>query len=592
MPTTHQIFQLGSHRTHVCGEINSCEDGTVVCLEGWVWRLRELGGVNFFELRDRYGTVQCKLDTKGNFHRFDVLRVYGKVKPRPKEAVRDKRDVNEVVVERFEVLNATQPLPFSMDEPSLENTRLKYRYLDIRNPEMWKRLELRSRVYHFTRNFFQERNFLEVETPVLYKSTPEGARDYLVPSRLYPGHFYALPQSPQTLKQLLMIGGVDRYFQIVRCFRDEDLRSNRQPEFTQLDVECAFVSEKEIISLIQTYLVGLLRHFNCELKGEQVPKILYADAMNQYGTDAPDLRYPDVKFKSVRSVFDAFPFAPFESLLKQKGSDVVCLAYLFGGEPPSRSVLAKLEDTVKAAGAEGLLWIVQTSPSDENFKSNAKKYFTREVRDALSQKVGDFGVAFILGRGGRQFEWMHILRKAFIEVFQIKPEVPYALCWVTPFPLFVEHEDGGITYNHHPFTSPTEEWMEKMIARTLSHEELLSIPARAYDIVLNGQEVGGGSIRIHRPDLQRKMFEILGLSKAEIDTQFGFFLEALGYGAPPHGGIALGMDRLVSLMGGSEVIRDYIAFPKTQNAQCLMSETPSQVDPAQLEELGIVLKSK
>jgi aspartyl-tRNA synthetase len=588
--TINAVFKLGHFRSHVCGEVQSLEPGSEVCLEGWVWRLRELGGVTFIDLRDRFGTVQCKVEDKAAVHRFDVIRIRGSVQSKPQEAMRDASDKNEVVASSVEIVSATKPLPFSMDEEALETTRLKHRYLDIRNPEMWRKLKLKSDVYHFTRSFFQDRQFLEVETPMLYKSTPEGARDFLVPSRMYPGQFYALPQSPQTLKQLLMVGGIDRYFQIVKCFRDEDLRRDRQPEFTQLDVECSFVNDAEVISLISNYFLSLLDYFGYTLKNKTIPQISFNDAMSKYGTDAPDLRYPDLTYKSLRSVFEQFPFTPFETLLKEKRSDVTCLSFILEGEPPSRSVLSKLEEKVKKAGAGGLLWIVQSSAQDETFKSNAKKYFTQAVRTALTEKTGDFTVGFVLAGGPERFGWMHELRRSVIDQFKMKPVASHALCWVTPCPVFIK-TDQGITYNHHPFTSPYGDWIDKILKSKLSEDELLDIPAQAYDIVMNGSEVGGGSIRIHQPELQQRVFEALGLSPEEVKEKFGFLIEALGYGAPPHGGIALGMDRIVSVMDGGEAIRDYIAFPKTQNGQCLMSQAPSDVHGDQLKELGIHLKT-
>lgn len=601
MPTQdifNKVFKLGTHRTHVCADINQLTGSDEVCLEGWVWRLREMGGLTFFELRDRYGAVQCVSEAKleVNLHRFDVVRVNGLVRPRPKDAVRDESQRNEVVVSAVKVLNATQPLPYSMDEAgALENTKLKYRYLDIRNPQMWRRLKFRSDVYAFTRDFFHQRDFLEIETPVLYKSTPEGARDFLVPSRLYQGQFYALPQSPQTLKQLLMIGGVDRYFQIVKCFRDEDLRKNRQPEFTQLDIECAFVSEEEVMDLMESFATTLLTHFKCELPSGRLPRITYHDAMNRYGTDAPDLRYTQLQFKSLKPIFEKHPFEPFKSLLAHADADVVCVCVPKAvlTEAPSRSVLSKLEAAVKEAGAGGMLWVIPEGESSDQVKSNAKKYFTPEVLADLSTTCGEFGAAFILAGDKHRFAYMHVLRMALIETLKIQSEVPYALCWVHNFPMFVEHEDFGVSYNHHPFTSPTKDAIEKMMSgQSLTKEDILSIPARAYDLVLNGQEIGGGSIRIHQPDVQLKVFQMLNISEEDIKEMFGFFLEALGYGAPPHGGIALGMDRLVAVMDGSETIRDYIAFPKTQNAQCLMSNAPSEVHSEQLTELGIQIAKK
>ncbi len=538
-----------------------------------------LGGVTFFELMDRFGVVQCVSEELLDLHKHDVVHVKGTVQLKPEDAKRSDKDPIEIHVLSLEALNKTAPLPLSTDEGKAhEQTRLKYRYLDLRRPEMWRRLTLKSKVYQFTRQFFADRDFLEVETPVLYKSTPEGARDYLVPSRLYKGQFYALPQSPQMLKQLLMISGVDRYMQIVRCFRDEDLRQNRQPEFTQLDLECAFVDEAEIMSLMGQYVSALFEKFECPLAG--ISQLTFNEAMAQYGSDCPDLRYQSLKFHSIRDACKTVDFPPFQNVMSSPDGDVTSLC--LKGTPPSRSVLSKIEQAVKDLGAGGLIWVVREG---EALKSNAKKVMTPEIIEAMAIECPDFNLGFVLAGDKQRYAWMDGLRRCVIEHLRCEPESEYAACWVTDFPLFGEASDGGIMPMHHPFTSPCVSTLQAFDEGASSSLGLLNLSARAYDIVINGQEVGGGSIRIHEAALQRRIFEMLGLSAEEIEEKFGFFLEALSYGAPPHGGIALGMDRLVCVMDGNDAIRDYIAFPKTQNAQCLMSGAPSSVPEAQMKEL-------
>jgi aspartyl-tRNA synthetase len=585
------VFPLGSYRSHVCGDVHTLENGTQVTLAGWVDRLRQLGGVTFLDLMDRYGKVQCVLGAEGGLpqvSRFDVVQVTGIIYEKRKKNPDDLGSLKEVQCAQIKVLSATRPLPFSMDKESTsEQTRLTYRYLDLRRPDMWRRFQLRSEINEFTRTYFTQKQFLEIETPILYKSTPEGARDFLVPSRLYPGQFYALPQSPQILKQLLMISGMDRYMQIVRCFRDEDLRQNRQPEFTQLDLECAFVTQKDVMDLVEGYIFSLFRQLGKTLSPTKLPRLSYAHAMEIYGCDRPDLRFEDLKYVSIKSLFQQNSFQPFESLMNQPYVDVACLGIPASvlKEVPSRSLLGKWEQVVRDAGMKGLLWVLE---SGNEIRGSAKGYFTDEVMRQLHTLVGKQAVYLILAGEVERFAAMDGLRKAVIESLQIRPSSEFEGCWVVDFPLFGKTEEGQLAANHHPFTSPDPVHVHTLLAQDVTQDALLRVRAQAYDLVINGEEIGGGSIRVHEPDLQRRMFEVLGLTSEEIQQKFGFMIEALGYGAPPHGGIALGMDRLVALLDGHEVIRDYIAFPKTQNAQCLMSGAPSPVSQDQLEELGLI----
>jgi len=578
-------------RTHRCGVMRKEHIGQTVVLKGWLATRRDHGGVIFVDLRDHTGVVQVvfKPDVNPAAHQEAaplrsefVVAVRGKVAPREAGNVNPKLDTGdiEVLVDTLEILNPSKPPPFDLQEEVEERLRLKYRYLDLRRPAMQRSLRLRSQAARIIRNYFWEREFVEVETPVLTKATPEGARDYLVPSRVNPGTFYALPQSPQLYKQLLIMGGTDRYFQIVKCFRDEDLRGNRQPEFTQIDLELAFTEPEEIYPLID----GLMARLFKETLGVDVPlpipRMTYAQAMDEYGSDAPDLRF-GLKLVNLTPVVASSGFKVFADAAQAGG--IVKGIRVPGGAELSRKDLDDLTEFVKIYGAKGMAWVKRNA---DGWQSPIAKFFTpqqqAEMERLLELKTGDLAV-FCADSAKIVHDSLGNLRKEIARRQALADDKVFRFTWVTEFPMFeYDAENKRLAAMHHPFTAPVPEDLEQFAS-----SDPLKIRARAYDIVLNGVELGGGSIRSHRVDAQRRVFDLLGMTPEQYTEKFGFLLEALGFGAPPHGGIALGFDRMIMFLLGTQSIRDVIAFPKTQRAADLMMDAPAKVEDAQLRELGI-----
>lgn len=579
-------------RSSYCGQIPAPEgNGPAVVLNGWLRRRRDLGGIIFLELWDHTGVVQVVFNPElgGIYERAKSLRneyvlaIKGRVRKRPEGTDNPLMPTGdrEVVAEDFLLLSPARSLPFEISEADRvdENLRLRSRYLDLRRPLMQKNLRMRSEVAAFTRTFLSGEGFVEVETPMLTKSTPEGARDYLVPARVTPGRFFALPQSPQIFKQILMIGGMDRYFQIVRCFRDEDLRSDRQPEFTQIDLEMSFITEEEIITLMERYMKELFEWIMKTSLDTPFPRITWKDAVNRFGSDKPDLRIRS-EILDLDPVFSGCSFDAFRKVIKTGGA--VRGLHLPGGGSLSRREMADLETRARDLGADGL---APFTLKEGALKGPLVKFLSEDEQRSLIKAAGiNEGDALVVAAG----EWRktcEILGNIRLElggrVYPVE-EGKWAFLWVTEFPLLEwDNEDSRWTAVHHPFTSPN-----------LDDLDLLSgdpgkVRSRAYDLVLNGNEVGGGSIRIHDPAVQQRMFDVMAFTPERARERFGFLLDALASGTPPHGGIALGFDRLVMLLCGVHSIRDVIAFPKTQKAQCLMSGAPSDVDPGQLSDLHI-----
>ena len=577
-------------RTHRCGELRAEHAGETVALCGWVAHQRDHGGVLFVDLRDREGPVQVVIHpqeqpeahaTASRLRNESVIRIEGEVRPRPDGTVNPDLPTGEVEVAAsgIEVLSEADTPPFPVEDriQASEDLRLRHRYLDLRRPEMAEALRLRHRAFAVIHRFFDERGFVEVETPMLTRSTPEGARDFLVPSRLQPGEFYALPQSPQLFKQILMVAGLDRYYQIVRCFRDEDLRADRQPEFTQLDVEMSFVREEDVQSLIEEMLAAVWREtLDVEVK-TPFPRLPYAEAMRRYGSDKPDLRY-GMELADLSETFRGTGFRAFAGAL-DKGGVVKGLAAP-GAASWSRKDLDNLVVEAKGRGASGLVWIAFTG---DEVRSPVEKHLSSEEISSIRQATGagDGDLALLVADPEpRANTVLDGLRRLMADRLDLVREGEWAFTWITEPPLFEWSEDDGRWVSvHHPFTSPDGDDLSPETAK-----------ARAYDVVLNGWELGGGSIRIHRPDVQRKVFEALGFSAEEAQARFGFLLDAFRYGVPPHGGIAFGLDRLSMVLAGRDNIREVIAFPKTQSGADLLTGAPAEVDAIQLRDLGLQLR--
>jgi aspartyl-tRNA synthetase len=578
-------------RTHAAGELRAEHAGEEVTLCGWVQHRRDHGGVIFLDVRDREGVVQVVFhpaDAPEAYAAADrarpewVVRVTGAVRARPEGTVNPNLGTGEVEVAAttLEALSEAEPPPFPIEDriEADEITRLRYRYLDLRRPEMTRVLAVRHTVASTIRRYFDERGFREVETPVLTRSTPEGARDFLVPARLAPGSFYALPQSPQLFKQILMVAGQDRYYQVVKCFRDEAMRADRQPEFTQLDVEMSFVTEEDIHALMEPLMVELVKAVHGTEPATPFPRLSYADAMDRYGSDKPDMRYGDsMIITDLAGVFASTRFRAFSGAL-EAGNQVRGIVVRWG-DGWSRKDMDRLEEQAKGRGAAGLVWL--RFEADE-VRSPVAKFLSAEevdgVRAALGASEGD--VAFIVAdRPDRVAVALDGLRRDMAERFGLAKEGEWAFLWIVEPPLFEwNEEEERWDPVHHPFTSPATEDIDPATTK-----------ARAYDLVLNGFELGGGSIRIHRPDVQRRVFAEIGLTEEEAEEKFGFLLQAFRFGVPPHGGIALGLDRIAMLLAGKDNIREVVAFPKTQSGSDPLTGAPAAVDEAQLKELGIRL---
>ncbi len=582
-------------RTNYCGQLNLSHVGQKVVLMGWVDVRRDHGSLVFIDLRDREGIVQAVLDPNKNetsaaknLRGEFVLAIEGIVRARPEGMKNKKIKTGEVEVEaiRCEILNEAAVPPFQTDDKNVNETlRLKYRYLDLRSPRLTHHLVTRHKVAQLVRRFLSDEGFLEIETPILFKSTPEGARDYLVPSRVNQGSFYALPQSPQILKQLLMVSGYDKYFQIARCFRDEDLRADRQPEFSQIDMEMSFIDQEDIMQLNER----LLRCIWKEIKGIEVakiPRMTYQEAMDRYGIDKPDIRFA-MEIKDLKKAITGSGFKVFDDVLSRGG--IVRGIAVPGGASFSRGQFDKLTDLAKRAGAKGLVWL--KTEADGNVSSSVSKFFSpeklQEIFKTLGASAGDCALV-VADDFDTACAALSTLRLHLGKELNLIDTSKDQFLWVVDFPAFeYSPDDKRWVSRHHPFTSPKDEFAQDLIdGNESSYGKML---AKAYDLVCNGYEMGGGSIRIYRTELQQAMFRLLGMNKEEQEAKFGFLLEALQYGAPPHGGIAWGMDRLVMLLCGTDAIREVIAFPKTAKASCLMSECPSEVSRDQLVEVGVRL---
>lgn len=581
-------------RTHMCGVLTKENIGQEVTLDGWVASQRSLGGLIFVDLRDKTGITQIVFDETFDKDKFDlaqslgreyVIGVSGKVRERSSKNPDIPTGDIEILATDI-VLYAsseTPPIYIKDDDQVSMDLRLKYRYLDLRKQKMQRNLTFRHKVCKIARDYFDENGFTEVETPMLVRSTPEGARDYLVPSRVNHGMFYALPQSPQLFKQLLMVGGTDRYMQIVKCFRDEDLRADRQPEFTQIDLEMSFVDMDDILTMQEGFLKRVFKEMlDVDIK-TPLPRMQYWDAMNRYGSDKPDTRFGFElhKLNDIPAVKNS-EFKVFSNALSQ-GGDVRGICIDGGSKEYSRKKIDKLTEETKHYGAKGIVWI---RVEEGEFKSSVNKFFSqdelKEIADEFDAKTGDL-ILIVADQPKVVYDSLGFLRRHIADQMGLLDPHKYNLLWVVNFPMFEKNEDGEVTAMHHPFTHPRTEDIP------LLDTDPMHVGSDTYDIVLNGVEMGGGSIRIHDRDLQQKMFDILGITKEESERKFGFLLEAFKYGAPPHGGLAYGLDRMIMLLTGESSIREVMAFPKNQNAQCLVSDAPNTVDDEQLKELGIAV---
>jgi len=585
-------------RSYYCGDVTEQQIGEKVVLKGWVQRRRDLGGLIFIDLRDRAGIVQIVFNTAVSEEAFKlaekvrneyVLEVEGKVIARSENTVNPnlKTGKIEIQADRLAIINNAKTPPFMIENETdvAEDVRLKYRYLDLRRPIMFETMKMRHAITKSIRGFLDEEGFIDVETPVLTKSTPEGARDYLVPSRVHPGEFYALPQSPQLFKQLLMISGFDRYYQIARCFRDEDLRADRQPEFTQIDIETSFMSQEDILTMTEKMIKRLMKEVkNIDIE-TPLPRLTYEEAVNRYGSDKPDTRF-GMELVDVSEIVQNAGFKVFASAVTS-GGQVKAINAKGAASKYSRKDIDALGEFAARYGAKGLAWL---KAENEGLKGPIAKFFTEaeqsQLAAATNAETGDL-LLFVADKKSVVADALGALRNKLGKELGLIDESKFNFLWVTDWPLLEYDEDAGrYTAAHHPFTMPFEEDIEKL------ETDPASVKAQAYDIVLNGYELGGGSLRIYKRDVQEKMFKALGFSKEQAQSQFGFLLDAFDYGTPPHGGIALGLDRIVMLLAGRSNLRDTIAFPKTASASCLLTNAPGAVSEAQLDELQLKLKAK
>ena len=579
-------------RTHMCGELRLADEGKKVVLNGWVAKARSLGGLVFVDLRDKTGITQITfnedvpaevLEKAKSLRSEYCIGIKGTVKERSSKNPNLPTGDIEVFADDIEIYSEsdTPPIYVKDDDNVSDELRLKYRYLDLRKSKMQRNLSVRHRVVKCARDYFDEQGFTEVETPMLIKPTPEGARDYIVPSRVHNGSFYALPQSPQMFKQLLMVAGTDRYIQIVKCFRDEDLRADRQPEFTQIDLEMSFAGVDDVIEVQEGFIKKVMK----EVKGIDVetpfPRLTYAEAMERYGSDKPDTRF-GIELMKLNDVFKGCGFEVFTKTLAE-GGDIRGICVPGGAAEFSRKKIDKLVDEVKHYGARGLVWIKNDGSA---VSSSVGKFFSEEelkaVLEACGAGTGDI-VFIVSGTAKVTYDSLGFLRRKIAGLMGLLDDEQFNFLWVVDFPMFEQDEDGNIKAMHHPFTQPKLDELDKL------DTDILGLRANAYDIVLNGVELGGGSVRIHDKDLQARMFKALGLTDEECEEKFGFLIEAFRYGAPPHAGLAYGLDRLVMLLLGEKSIREVIAFPKNQNAECPVCEAPAPAGEGQLEELGIEL---
>ncbi len=588
----------GLNRSHMCGDINEKMAGEKVTVMGWVQRRRDLGQLIFIALRDRTGIVQAVADgnsEKAVFEKAETIRsefvvaITGTVALRTEENINENMKTGkiEILAEDLRILSESETTPFQIEENITVNDelRLKYRYLDLRRPNIFRNIKLRHNVTHVVRDFLDKEGFLEIETPMLTRSTPEGARDYLVPSRVHPGNFYALPQSPQLFKQLLMVSGMDRYFQIARCFRDEDLRADRQPEFTQIDMELSFIDIDDILDINERLIKRVFK----EVLNVDVPtpfrRMTWKEGMERFGSDKPDMRF-GMELKNITDIVKGTDFAVFKNAIEAGGSVRAINANGCGKMP--RKQIDQLVEFVKTYKAKGLAWIVVNE--DGSIKSQIAKFFTdekmAEIVAAMDAKPGDL-ILICADKDKIVFDSLGALRLEMARRLDLTKPDDYNFLWITEFPMFeYSEEENRWVAEHHPFTSPMDEDLE------LLDTNPGAVRAKAYDMVLNGVELGGGSIRIHRQDIQKKIFELLGFTDEEAENKFGFLLTAFKYGVPPHGGLAFGLDRMVMLMAGASTIRDVIAFPKVKDASCLLTDAPNVVDKAQLDELEIAVKEE